>query len=482
MMLLSFIPVHGLTRPEVLVIILIYLATAIFVSGHVLLRKADVRSALGWIGITWLVPLAGGLLYYLFGINRVTRRALRLHRLEPEPAVTGGPTAEPELPEPIAKLAAIGGRLNTSRLCAGNRITLLHGGNEAYPVMLEAIRSARRSIALSAYIFRDDGIGRQFIEALSAAGKRGVTVRVLIDGIGGGYFRSPAWRRLRAAGVPAARFLHTYFPWRMPFLNMRSHKKLLVIDGHLGFAGGLNIGDENLAGYSEAGARVDDFHARVEGPVVRQIMDSIARDWSFTTGELLEGELWWPQLAPMGEVFARGVRSGPDADLYTTETLFGAALGQARRRVRIATPYFLPDERLLFAIHQAQLRGADVKILVPAHSEHKALDWAINAHLRFFRHGLSCIALTPPPFQHAKLMTVDGEFCCFGSSNWDTRSLRLNFEFELECYDRTLTAQIDSELTRIEQSSTPLNREALLNAPLPERLRDAAMRLLVPYL
>jgi cardiolipin synthase len=482
MMLLSFIPVHGLTRPEVLVIVLIYLATAVFVSGHVLLRKADVRSALGWIGITWLVPLAGGFLYYLFGINRVTRRALRLHRLDLEPAAAGGPPTEPRLPEPIAKLAAIGGRLNTSPLRSGNKVMLLHGGDEAYPQMLEAISQARRSVALSAYIFRDDGIGGKFVEALSAATQRGVAVRVLIDGIGGGYFRSPAWRRLRAEGVPAARFLHTYFPWRMPFLNMRSHKKLLVIDGQLGFAGGLNIGDENLSGFSDAGARVDDFHARIEGPVVRQIMDSIARDWSFATGEVLEGERWWPQLAPVGEVFARGVRSGPDADLYTTETLFGAALGQARQRVRIATPYFLPDERLLFAIHQAQLRGADVKILLPAHTDYRALDWAINAHLRFFRHGLSCIALTPAPFQHAKLMTVDGEFCCFGSSNWDTRSLRLNFEFELECYDRTLTAEMDRELTRMEQSSTPLNREALLTAPLPAQLRDAAMRLLVPYL
>jgi cardiolipin synthase len=482
MMLLSFLPIDGLTRPEVLLLVLIYLATAAFVSGHVLLRKADVRSALGWIGITWLVPLAGGFLYYLFGINRVTRRALRLHGLDLEPAAKAGPPAEPQLPEPIAKLAAIGGRLNTSPLCAGNRITLLHGGDEAYPVMLEAIGNARRSIALSAYIFRDDGVGRQFVDALSAARGRGVAVRVLVDGIGGGYFRSPAWRRLRAEGVPAARFLHTYFPWRMPFLNMRSHKKLLVIDGALGFAGGLNIGDENLAACSDTGARVDDFHARVEGPVVRQIMDSIARDWSFTTGEVLEGELWWPQLAAVGEVFARGVRSGPDADLYTTETLFGAALGQARRRVRIATPYFLPDERLLFAIHQAQLRGADVKILLPAHTDYRTLDWAINAHLRFFRHGLSCIAFTPAPFQHAKLMTVDGEFCCFGSSNWDTRSLRLNFEFELECYDRALTAVIDGELARMEQSSTPLNRDALLNAPLPAQLRDAAMRLLVPYL
>jgi cardiolipin synthase len=482
MMLLSFIPVHGLTRPAVLLLILIYLATAGFVSSHVLLRKADVRSALGWIGITWLVPLAGGLLYYLFGINRVTRRALRLHRLGLEPAQAASVADEPRLPEPIAKLAAIGGRLNTSPLCGGNLVTLLHGGNEAYPAMLEAISSARRSIALSAYIFRDDGVGRQFMEALSEATKRGVAVRVLIDGIGGGYFRSPAWQRLRAEGVPAARFLHTYLPWRMPFLNMRSHKKLLVIDGQLGFTGGLNISDENRSSSGTDDARVDDFHARVEGPVVRQMMESIARDWSFTTGEMLEGELWWPQIAPSGEVFARGVRSGPDADLYTTETLFGAALGQARRRVRIATPYFLPDDRLLFAIHQAQLRGVDVKILLPAHTDSRPLDWAIRAHLRFFRHGLSCIALTPPPFQHAKLMTVDQEFCCFGSSNWDTRSLRLNFEFELECYDRGLTARMDRELARMEQSSTPLDREALLNAPVPEQLRDAAMRLLMPYL
>ncbi|MDE2463383.1 MAG: PLDc N-terminal domain-containing protein [Alphaproteobacteria bacterium] len=481
-MLLSLFPFHGLTWPAAALIALVYFALAIVVSAHVLLRKADVRAALGWIGITWLVPLAGGLLYYLFGINRVTRRALRLHRLEQEPVSEAGAAGRPRVPDLVADLAAIGGRLNTSPLTAGNRIQLLHGGDEAYPAMLEAISAARRSIALTSYIFRDDRTGRQFTDALARAHRRGVAVRVLIDGIGGGYFWSPAWRRLRAEGVPAARFLHTYVPWRMPFLNMRSHKKLLVIDGHIGFAGGLNIGDENLSSFAPSHDRVDDFHARLEGPVVRQIMDSIARDWNFATGEVLEGELWWPQIAPAGPVFARGVRSGPDADLYRAETLFGAALGQARTRIRIATPYFLPDERLLFAIHQAQLRGVDVKIFVPARTDYRPLDWAIRAHLRFFRQGLSSIAFTPAPFEHAKLMTVDEEFCCFGSSNWDTRSLRLNFEFDLECYDRALTTQINAELDRMEQSSTLLDREALLGAPLPERLRDAAMRLLVPYL
>jgi len=347
--------------------------------------------------------------------------------------------------------------------------------------MLAAIRGARRSIALASYIFRNDTIGRSFIAALVDAQRRGVEVRVLLDGVGTGYFHVATVRSFRAGGVPVARFLHTWVPWRMPFLNMRNHKKLLVVDGETGFCGGLNIGIENSARLAKE-KHIDDVHLRVEGPVVRQFMDTFAQDWSFATDETLDQDIWWPAIGQAGTVFARGVHSGPDADIDKLEAILGAALAQATTCVRIVTPYFLPDQRLEFALAQARLRGVRVDIVIPERCNYFFMDWAVRAHLRFFSDANVNIFLSPMPFDHSKLMTVDGEWCLGGSSNWDARSLRLNFEFDIECYDRALTADIDALIDGKIARARKLPMETLAAAPAWAKLRDAACRLMLPYL
>ncbi len=262
---------------------------------------------------------------------------------------------------------------------------------------------------------------------------------------------------------------------------MRNHRKLLVVDGRLGFVGGMNIGAENCR---KDGARhaVQDIHFRIEGPAVGAAMDAFARDWSFTTGENLDDVRFWPKQEPAGPVFARGLRSGPDADIYKLEMILGGALSLARRRIRIVTPYFLPDQRLQFAIAQAVLRGVEVDIVLPARSDHFYMDWAMQAHLRFFRYIAADIHLTPPPFDHSKLVTMDGEWCLIGSSNWDDRSFRLNFEFDLECCDRDLAARLDAIIDRKIASGRRLTPEMLIARPVLIRLRDAAARLAMPYL
>jgi cardiolipin synthase A/B len=259
---------------------------------------------------------------------------------------------------------------------------------------LAAIRNARHSVALGSYIFRDDPVGRSFIGALIDTHKRGVEVRVLIDGIGSGYILSSPLRDLEAAGIPTARFLHTWVPWRMPFLNMRNHKKLLIVDGTAGFTGGLNIGADHSRRRAPKDY-VDGVQVRVEGPVTRQLMDTFARDWSFTTDEVLDKDAWWPPIDSAGSVAARGIHSGPDADMSKLETILGAALAQAQNRVRIVTPYFLPDQRLQFAIAQAGLRGVSVEILIPQRCDYFFMDWAMLAHLRFFKDVFATVYFTP---------------------------------------------------------------------------------------
>ena len=454
---------------------------ALLVTVDVLLKKSDVRGALGWIAAAWLSPIFGSLLYYMFGINRVTRRALKLRRRENSQARARPPGTGPVLSANIATLAEVGRRVTESPLIAGNSVSVHQGGDAAYDAMLKAIGEARHCVAMASYIYRDDAAGRAFSDALIAARRRGVEVRVLLDGVGIGYFFPAVLYRLKSAGVVAERFLHTWVPWRMPFLNMRNHRKLLIVDGAKAFVGGMNIAAEHSHRLNR-GAYIEDIHFQADGPVARSLMDAFARDWTFTTDELLDQDYWWPDIPENGPVQARGLRSGPDADIYKIEMLAGAALTLAKKRIRIVTPYFLPDQRLQFAIAQACMRGVEVDIILPLHSDHLYMQWAMYGHLRFFRHIAANIYLSPPPFDHSKLVTLDGEWSLIGSSNWDARSFRLNFEYDLECYDPGLTAVLDSIIDAKIARARKLDAAALAGRPVPVRLRDAAARLLMPYL
>jgi cardiolipin synthase len=466
------------------------LAGSLAVTLHVLLRRPAPASAAAWIGLAWLAPGLGPLLYLVLGVNRIERRARRLRR-PAGPAVLGeGVSAPPEL----AGLARAGLRLSGLPLLPGNAVVPLVNGEAAYPAMLAAIEGARVSVALSSYIFRHDRSGAGFVAALAAARARGVAVRVLIDGIGGGYLTAPAWRALRRAGVPAARFLHTHLPWRMPVLNLRSHRKLLIVDGAIGFAGGLNIGDEYLetqhagtgtaigagTGAGHRRRAIRDTHFRFAGPVVAEMMHAFVQDWAFTTGEVLRGAAWFPPLVADGRVQARAISAGPDHEAGRLHRLRMAAASAAAVRIRIVTPYFLPDDPLAATLALAALRGVLVEILVAEHTDHVLLDWAMRDGLLALHMAGCRIRLAEPPFNHAKLMTVDGAWALVGSANWDMRSLRLNFELDVEMHDRAATAAIDGLIDAT--PSRPANARDLLVRGVAARLRNAAARLFLPYL
>ena len=218
--------------------------------------------------------------------------------------------------------------------------------------------------------------GLPFIDALSRAHGRGVAVRVLLDGMGAGYFRSPAARLLAEAGIPVARFMHTWVPWRMPFVNMRMHKKLLVVDGVVGYTGGMNISADNLFALCRGVEGVHDLHFRVTGPIVQNLYATFAEDWRFTTGEVLNTEIWTASVESTGCTQARGISSGPDEDLMKLETVIVGAVNAAQFRVRMVAPYFLPDQPLLAALTLAALRGVKIEIVLPRRSNHRVMDWA----------------------------------------------------------------------------------------------------------
>jgi cardiolipin synthase A/B len=468
--------------PPLLAALVLAALAATLVSGHVLLTKEEPRAGIGWIALVWLSPLVGGILYLVLGINRVRRRALQLRPRGVLTASEADPRDDTDLGG-LAALARAMDHVSGSPLLAGNAVRLLDSGDEAYPEMLAAIDAAERSVALCTYIFDRDRVGRQFVDALGRAVARGVEVRVLVDGLGARYSFPTVLPLLRRRGVRAVRFLPAR-PWSVAFLNLRNHRKILVVDGRIGFTGGMNLRKHHvLAEPSHTPTR--DLMVRVEGPVVAQLMEVFAADWGWTTGEALTGahdNPWFASTGVAGGVQARVVRDGPDEDLDKALLTFVSALACARRSVRIVTPYFLPEEALVTALHAAALRGVEVDVLLPEVNNLPYMTWAARAELpRVLAYGVRAWWV-PPPFDHTKLVVVDGRWALFGSANWDARSLRLNFELLLEAYDGDLGARAEAAALARRARARPVSVAELQAAPLPVRLRDAAARLAKPYL
>lgn len=456
-------------------------------SGHVLLDKRDNRSAVAWVGLIWLAPVVGTLLYLLLGVNRIHRRAVALRSGRPVIAARSEPA--PWVPAPIPataahleSLATLVQHLTGRKLTAGNTITPLVDGDAAYPAMIAAIDAAQASVALSTYIFDNDPAGRLFLDALERAVKRGVAVRVLVDAVGARYsWPTPIFSLLRRRRIPAAAFGRTVLPWRVTYFNLRNHRKLLVVDGRVGFTGGMNIRVGHMVALKPR-SPVQDLHFRLEGPVVAHLAQIFAEDWGFTRREVLSGDAWFPSLDGTGRVTARGLADGPDEDLDPCRFTRLGALSCARDWVRIVTPYFVPDSDLLTELAITAMRGVRVEIVLPAVNNLLLVHWAATAQL-WQVLGRGCrVYYAPPPFDHTKLMLVDGAWALVGSSNWDARSLRLNFEFDVECYDTALVEELDRLVEAKLARARPVTLEDVNGRSLAIRLRDGIARLAAPYL
>lgn len=474
--------------PELSVVLDIVIALT--ASSHVILHKTDTRAATAWVGLIWLVPFLGTILYVFLGINRIQRRAKVLksgatHFSVPLDAAPRSPAdLDRELGSDRARLielARVVGNVTQRPLLVGNRVDRLVDGDETYPAMLEAIRNARQSISFMSYIFEARGVGEGFVDALAEAYARGVEVRVLIDDVGTRYARPRIHHVLKKRGVPAAKFLPALLPRSFAHFNLRNHCKILVVDGRVGFTGGINIRESSVLA-SNPKHPTKDLHFRVVGPVVAQLQEAFARDWAFTTGERLVGSRWFPALGAEGETLARGITDGPDRDIEKLHWVLLAAVGAARRSIRIMTPYFLPDRVLMKAIHLAAQRGVEVDIIVPEVGNLPVVRWAMwGHHPQVLREGVR-LWLSPPPFDHSKLFVVDGYWSSIGSSNWDPRSLRLNFEFNLECYDAELGASLEEHVRHRLQDARLLTSEELDGRSMLLKVRDGTARLMTPYL
>jgi len=460
-------------------------------TAHAILTKRDTRATIGWVGLIWLSPIFGAVAYALLGVNRIRSRASQLRSGQAETIrhirhteATNARKTEAIAPPAtgLRPLELLMGRVTNRPLTDGNHVQHLDGGDEAYPEMLSAIDSASSTICLASYIFDNDPTGLEFSLALARAVNRGVDVRVLVDGIGSRYSFPSITSVLRAKGVRTERFLPTSVPIYFPYSNLRNHRKILVVDGRVGFTGGLNI--RNSCRLSQQPRHpVRDMHFLLRGPVVAQLLEVFLEDWAFASGETLSLDRWTCDPSHVGTMLARGVRYGPDDDdIGKIKLVLNGALSTAKRSVRIMTPYFIPDDSVCQALDSAALRGVKVDIILPERNNLALVSWASTAML-WQVLGRGCnVWMSSPPFDHSKIMIIDRTWVFFGSGNWDERSLRLNFEFNVEVYDRTFASTMDDFVEKRIASSKRRTLADVDGRSLLVRLRDGVARLLSPYL
>ena len=456
---------------------------------HAAMTKREVRSAIGWVGVIVLSPLIGALIYAVVGVNRIrrksliSRRALHLDELWRSLSHYGVSRDEVEslFGSRMAGLKTLGDRVAKHALSSGNRIDLLGSGAETYAAFCEAIDGAERSIILETYIFDRDAAGLRVADRLIAAHRRGVAVRVLIDAVGARYSVPSIIGYLTDAGVSVATFNgKVIMGLRLPYANLRTHRKILVADGAVAVLGGMNI---RAAFEGDEAAR--DTHFRLSGPAVADIFAVAAEDWHFETGEILNGEAW--NVAPFSAEpgtpsFVRTVISGPDANLENNHKILMGAFSVAEKSIRIMSPYFLPDNILLGALATAARRGVTVDIVIPARNNLALVSHAMAAQFEPILKDGSRIFRAQGPFDHSKLLTVDGEWAFVGSTNFDSRSLRLNFEIDIEVYDPAFAATIDARMDAALDGADPVTLEELRRRPFVFRLFDRVLWLGSPYL
>ncbi|MCI0685437.1 MAG: cardiolipin synthase [Gemmataceae bacterium] len=466
-----------------------------------LMIKTNTISAVAWCLVIIFLPFIGPLMFFVFGYQHVHRPLKRKRRhkaryqMPPHPADYAA-THHPELVElpdakPVdltlsASLATLAARFGASSVTVGNQIDFYDDGAPAIGAMLEAVRNARHHVHLEFFIWQPDELGRHVLEVLAERARQGIEVRLLYDGVGSRRLSPRLLRPLREAGGKSCPFLPLN-PWRRRVqINMRNHRKILVVDGQVGFIGGLNIGDEYL-GKDPCFGYWRDTHLRIRGPAVCDLQRVFCEDWDFAADEHLsdQGEAdgrYFRAKSAGGPYAAQIIDSGPDKDLKAIREVTFAAIAKARRRVWIASPYFVPDTGLLDALRLAAYSGIDVRLLglfcpdhwVPYYAARYWWTDMLSAGVQVYQYAKGMM--------HAKVMVVDDEFASVGTANLDNRSMYLSFEVNCLLYSNDAVKRLEESFLRDFQESVLLDRDAYATRPFAGRLLENACRLASPIL
>ena len=458
----------------------------------VLHLKREPMSAIAWSLAVIMLPLVGPLLFLVFGYQSVARpiKRKRHRKTKYRSLATNLPpgaqqdAAAPTLDVPgrwevLAKLAH---HADGFPVTAGNRVELYHLGETAYAAMLAAIGAAKHHVHIEFFIFRPDETGRRFVAALTLAARRGVEVRFLYDSLGSHALSRRLFKALVAAGGKVNGFLPLLNPLYRFRVNLRNHRKILVVDGRVGFTGGLNIGDEYVGKVPRFGPWRD-THLRLEGPAAESLQRVFLEDWHFATEEAARGPKYYPDHVPHPRSsLVQIVHSGPDAEYKAIRETYFAGILRGRKRVWIASPYYVPDAGLRDALMLAGRSGVDVRLLCLFRPDH----WVAYLAARYYWPELLAAGVKVYQYgrgmMHSKYVLVDGEWASVGSANLDNRSLLLNYEVNALIYDPKVIAEMEEQYLNDLEWSVRIDPDVFAKRPAVARLAENAARLLSPIL
>jgi len=459
----------------------------VFVIPWILSLKREATSAIAWCLLVILVPLFGVLLFVLFGyqsVNRPLRRKRehrqRYRRVGETPPVEA-PAVDPQADADYEGLGRLATRLDASPPVSGNDVQFYHEGRSAFEAVMAAVRSATHHVHLEFFIFRDDHLGRRVLDLLAQKAKQGVEVRLLTDGIGARRFRPAQAQGLVDAGGKLASFLPVSLLRRRVQINLRNHRKIVIVDGRVAFTGGLNVGDEYVSDSPRFGYWRDTF-LRLEGPAVVPLHRVFVEDWDFATGESLKGSGYFPPQPHVGDAVAQVIASGPDQEHWSIREVFFASMLRARKRLWVTTPYYVPDQAVRNAMALAALSGVDVRLIIPKFPDHWITFFAGRYYLPELLAAGVKVYQYSRGFVHAKVLLVDGRWGSVGTANIDNRSLLLNFEVSCLFHSTREIARLETQFQEDLADSVRLDPKVFAARSFAGRLLENVCRLFAPVL
>lgn len=474
------------------VVLMLYFLVVAAVIIVILQDRRDPVKAMSWILVVTLLPVFGLIVYFIFGRNY--RKEKIFNRKELEDLKQIEKLCEEQLGElldpQIQHIDQINDNkdiitllLNNNRalLTVRNKVKILNNGEIKFAELFAAIEEAKSSIHLEYYAFDNDSIGNRLTELLAAKVKEGVEVRLIYDDVGSWGMKRRDARRLRAMGIKVCCFMPVVFPWLTSKLNNRNHRKIAVIDGKIGFTGGINIAERYLNGTKFGPWR--DTHLRIEGDAVNMLQSVFMTDWYFTSKhELLASEKYFPKSHLRTRLPIQIASSGPDSDWASIMQSFFAAINKARKTIYISTPYFLPNQAILTALKVAALSGIDVRIILPQRSDSKIVYWASRSYIGEMLEAGIKVYFYCKGFNHSKIMIIDDTFCSVGSANMDIRSFEDNFEVSAIIYDPKITTELTGYFLQDISNSRLITPEAWDNRSIIHSTYEAISRLMSPLL
>jgi cardiolipin synthase len=463
-----------------------------FIILVIMLENRDPVKTIAWLLVLVLLPLLGVILYFFFGRNfrkiRTFNRKAAADQLQIKnlrgvhfldlKAKNFFNDEKIRQKSPIITLL-----MNNSKalLTEGNHVDILNNGTETFPAMMEALKQAQDHIHIAFYIISDDKIGNTIRKILEERAQAGVDVRVIYDGVGSWMLSSRYVSALRQAGVMVYPFRPVNFPFLTSKLNYRNHRKIVVVDGKVGFIGGLNIGDKYLDGDPELGFWRD-VHLKLEGDAVKSLQTVFLTDWYFVARQELDSDRFFPTYRVPEHKLVQIIASGPDSEWANIMQAYFAAITSAQEHIYISTPYFTPNRSIMTALKTAALSGIDVRLILPGNSDARINLWSSYSYLEELLAAGVRTYIYQDGFTHGKMMMVDGVFASVGSANMDIRSFDQNLEINALIYNRETAQALEQAFWGDLQSCCELDLYQFRQRPISHKLRESTARVFSPLL